>query len=140
MSWEMWPVCPTDCHSRGTYYRSLPYYGIRHHRTAGKASPKYRRGGRRGRFGCRPRGLPIVFRGQATAGRIPVRMSADTPSREPQFLVHKDGDHVAVTVQDVEPGIAHGFVLESDRSVTVEVKDSVPLGHKIALTDLAEGD
>jgi len=67
-------------------------------------------------------------------------MSADTPSREPQFLVHKDGDHVAVTVQDLEPGIAHGIILESDRSVTVEVKDSVPLGHKIALTDLAEGD
>lgn len=67
-------------------------------------------------------------------------MSEDVHVEEPQFLVHKDGDHVAVTVRDLTPGVAHGFVLASDRSLTVEVKDSVPLGHKFALTELSEGD
>jgi (2R)-sulfolactate sulfo-lyase subunit alpha len=58
----------------------------------------------------------------------------------PQFLVHDDGDDVAVAVTDIEPGPAHGAVLRSDADVAVDVRDSVPLGHKIALHDLAAGD
>ncbi|AYY13176.1 hypothetical protein EF847_11195 [Actinobacteria bacterium YIM 96077] len=57
----------------------------------------------------------------------------------PQFLAHKEGDHVAVAVQDVSPGTAHGCILHGDQDLTVDVQDTVPLGHKIALTDLAEG-
>lgn len=58
---------------------------------------------------------------------------------EPQFLAHRPGDHVAVAVKDISPGTAHGCVLDGDTDMTVEVRDAIPLGHKIALVDLVEG-
>lgn len=58
----------------------------------------------------------------------------------PQFLAHRLGDHVAVAVQDIPAGTARGCVLDADTDLTVEVREAVPLGHKIALADLAEGD
>jgi (2R)-sulfolactate sulfo-lyase subunit alpha len=57
----------------------------------------------------------------------------------PHFLVHNEGDHVGVAVQDVEPGRRRAVYLDSDREVEVEVVEAVPLGHKVALRDLAEG-
>ena len=54
----------------------------------------------------------------------------------PHFLVHNEGDHVGVAVQDVEPGRALAVHMDSERSVEVEVLERVPLGHKVALTDL----
>jgi (2R)-sulfolactate sulfo-lyase subunit alpha len=58
---------------------------------------------------------------------------------EPHFLVHDEGDHVAVAVQDVEPGRRRVVYLDSDREVEVEVTEAVPLSHKVALADLDEG-
>lgn len=55
-----------------------------------------------------------------------------------EFLVHNEGDHVGVAVQDVEPGPARAAYLDSDREVEVLVLEPVPLGHKVALDDLAE--
>ena len=57
----------------------------------------------------------------------------------PHFLVHNEGDHVGVAVQDVEPGRRRAVYLDSDREVEVEVAEAVPLGHKVALRDLEEG-
>jgi (2R)-sulfolactate sulfo-lyase subunit alpha len=57
----------------------------------------------------------------------------------PHFLVHHEGDHVGVAVQDVEPGRRRAVYLDSDREVEVDVVESVPLGHKVALSDLDEG-
>ncbi|MFC7406406.1 UxaA family hydrolase [Georgenia alba] len=57
----------------------------------------------------------------------------------PHFLAHHDGDHVAVAVQDVSPGPATVVVLHGHQSRTVDVRDPIPLGHKVALTELAEG-
>jgi (2R)-sulfolactate sulfo-lyase subunit alpha len=57
----------------------------------------------------------------------------------PHFLVHNEGDHVGVAVQDVEPGRRRAVYLDSDREADVEVVEPVPLGHKVALYDLAEG-
>lgn len=55
------------------------------------------------------------------------------------FLAHRDGDAVAVAVVDVEPGEARvGFV--DGGSTVVEVTDSIPLGHKVALRALTQGD
>src|SRR5215467_12280702 len=54
----------------------------------------------------------------------------------PHFLVHNEGDDVGVAVQDVEPGRRRAVYLDSDREVDVEVTEAVPLGHKVALTDL----
>ena len=56
------------------------------------------------------------------------------------FLVHEDGDHVAVAVEDVSGGREVVVAsIESDREVALRSLDDVPLGHKIALRDLPEG-
>jgi (2R)-sulfolactate sulfo-lyase subunit alpha len=64
---------------------------------------------------------------------------AHVPAGAPHFLVHNEGDQVAVAVQDVEPGARLVVYLDSDREVEVQVIEPVPLGHKVALADLAEG-
>jgi (2R)-sulfolactate sulfo-lyase subunit alpha len=55
----------------------------------------------------------------------------------PHFLAHDEGDDVAVAVQDVEPGRKRLTYLDSDRKAEIDVTESVPLGHKVALTDLS---
>lgn len=57
----------------------------------------------------------------------------------PDFLAHKDGDSVAVAVRDLDPGTVKGGYLEGPASVTVELRHAVPLGHKLALTDISSG-
>lgn len=59
----------------------------------------------------------------------------------PQFLVHHDGDSVAVATTNLEPGEVHGAVMKSDspKELTCVLRDPVPLGHKFALVELAEG-
>lgn len=56
----------------------------------------------------------------------------------PHFLIHNEGDHVGVAVQDVQPGRARAVYMDSDRVVELDVGEAVPLGHKVALQDLAE--
>ncbi len=58
----------------------------------------------------------------------------------PKFLIHNEGDDVAVAVQDVEPGEGAAVYMDSDRAVTVRATEAIPLGHKVALVDLGEGD
>lgn len=55
------------------------------------------------------------------------------------FLAHDDGDVVAVAIRDLAPGSYSGGYLHGPASVVVEVLDDVPLGHKLALVDIAEG-
>jgi (2R)-sulfolactate sulfo-lyase subunit alpha len=59
----------------------------------------------------------------------------------PQFLVHHEGDSVAVATRDLEPGEVRGAVMKGDSSkeLTCTLRDVVPLGHKFALVDLTEG-
>lgn len=57
----------------------------------------------------------------------------------PSFLAHKQGDAVAVAVRDVSPGEAEVGFLDGSGTDTVTVKADVPLGHKVALADVAEG-
>jgi (2R)-sulfolactate sulfo-lyase subunit alpha len=57
----------------------------------------------------------------------------------PAFLIHREGDHVGVAVQDVDPGRREAVYMDSDRAVMVDVIQPVPLGHKVALTSLADG-
>ena len=57
----------------------------------------------------------------------------------PHFLIHNEGDHVGVAVQDVDPGRRRAVYLDSDREVEIEVTETVPLGHKVALADLDGG-
>jgi (2R)-sulfolactate sulfo-lyase subunit alpha len=58
----------------------------------------------------------------------------------PSFLAHKQGDHVAVAVRDVAPGTAEVGFLDGTEQVVVEVHADIPLGHKVALQDLSEGE
>jgi (2R)-sulfolactate sulfo-lyase subunit alpha len=57
----------------------------------------------------------------------------------PSFLAHKAGDFVAVAVKDVGRGPAVVGFLDGTPAVEVQVKAEIPLGHKVALRDVAEG-
>jgi (2R)-sulfolactate sulfo-lyase subunit alpha len=58
-----------------------------------------------------------------------------------QFIIHDKKDTVGVVVvEDVKPGKRlTGWIMETDETVTLTAKDAVPLGHKIALDDIAKG-
>lgn len=59
-----------------------------------------------------------------------------------QFLVHNKVDKVGVVVvEDVKAGdTLTGWLLEGDKTLHVEAKDAIPLGHKVALADIKDGD
>lgn len=58
------------------------------------------------------------------------------------FLVHNESDSVGVAVvEGIEAGMElTGWVMETDGTITIGAKDPIPLGHKIAMTDLPEGE
>lgn len=57
------------------------------------------------------------------------------------FLVHAPDDVVAVAVTDIEPGAGVlGRVQQSGTPRTLDIHDRIPLGHKVALRDLADGE
>ncbi len=60
----------------------------------------------------------------------------------PDFLVHDNSDSVGVIVVETSTAGKHltGWVMETDETISIEAIDDIPLGHKIALTDLADGD
>ncbi|MEE8275684.1 MAG: flagellar biosynthesis protein FlgA [Alphaproteobacteria bacterium] len=60
----------------------------------------------------------------------------------PHFLVHDADDTVGVVVvEGVEAGQSlEGWLIATDVTVSVEARDTIPLGHKIALADIAAGD
>ena len=60
----------------------------------------------------------------------------------PQLLVHDRRDNVGVVVVE---GLANGtdmlcVVTEDNSDFQLSAKDNIPIGHKVALTDLSEGD
>lgn len=57
-----------------------------------------------------------------------------------QFLIHAAEDMVGVAVQDISPGSATGRIQPTGETVDLEVRDEVPLGHKVALRDLKAGE
>ena len=61
------------------------------------------------------------------------------PPGAPGFLAHDDGDLVGVAVRDLDPGPAVGGYLNGTASISVRLTEAVPLGHKLALTDIAAG-
>lgn len=58
----------------------------------------------------------------------------------PQFLLHHDGDSVGVAVQDLQPGTLQGRSVKQGTEHTAILNEAIPLGHKFALMDHAEGD
>lgn len=58
-----------------------------------------------------------------------------------QYLVHRAEDSVGVAVRDIAPGAAvPGRVQASGDQLAIDVRDPVPLGHKVALRDIAAGE
>ncbi|MEW5979930.1 MAG: UxaA family hydrolase [Acidobacteriota bacterium] len=58
-----------------------------------------------------------------------------------QFLVHSKKDTVGVAVVDIAAGsLAKGVTLDDRTPLEISVRMDIPLGHKLALKDLAVGD
>jgi (2R)-sulfolactate sulfo-lyase subunit alpha len=59
-----------------------------------------------------------------------------------QFIVHDKADTVGVmVVENVQAGQdLTGWIMETDETITLKSLDAVPLGHKIALTQIQPGD
>lgn len=62
--------------------------------------------------------------------------------KAPDFLVHEDGDSVGVIVlEGIKAGQElTGWVMAEDLTLTMKVLNDIPIGHKIALKNLAVGD
>ncbi len=60
----------------------------------------------------------------------------------PHVLAHSPKDNVAVVVvEGLKAGTrAFGVVTEDNSTFSVDVKDDIPIGHKVALADLPSGD
>ncbi len=60
----------------------------------------------------------------------------------PEFLVHEAKDTVGVVVvEGVTAGqTMSGWLMETDETVTVHAVDDIPLGHKVALSAISQGD
>ena len=60
----------------------------------------------------------------------------------PDFLVHESTDTVGViVVEGIEAGQElSGLLMDKDETVTITSLDPIPLGHKIALNDIKDGD
>lgn len=70
------------------------------------------------------------------------RTSGGSSNSPPDFLVHDARDHAGVVVvEGVEAGqTLRGWSMESDETVEIKTLNPIPLGHKVALTHIAEGD
>ncbi len=67
------------------------------------------------------------------------RAPASAETAKLGFLAHEPDDSVAVAVRDVEAGSAEMAVHRSPERRQVVVSEPIPLGHKLALADLDEG-
>jgi (2R)-sulfolactate sulfo-lyase subunit alpha len=55
-----------------------------------------------------------------------------------QFLVHEKADNVGVATVDIKTGeVAQGLYMDSQENIEMKALHDIPLGHKIALTDLS---
>lgn len=58
------------------------------------------------------------------------------------FMVHEAGDGVGVVVvEGVKTGQElTGWVMKEDQTIQIKTLTDIPIGHKVALHDFAEGD
>ena len=58
------------------------------------------------------------------------------------FVVHEDGDSVGtIVIEGVKAGaVLTGWIMEQDRMITLKAVSDIPIGHKIALSDLTNND
>jgi len=54
-----------------------------------------------------------------------------------QFLAHEKADNVGVATVDIKAGeTAQGLFMDTQEKIEMKALQEIPLGHKIALTDL----
>ena len=60
----------------------------------------------------------------------------------PDLIIHDEKDNVGVVViETTKKGQeCNAWIMENDKTINVNSTNAVPLGHKIALKDLKEGD
>jgi (2R)-sulfolactate sulfo-lyase subunit alpha len=58
------------------------------------------------------------------------------------FVLHDAKDTVAVVVvEGVKAGMSlTGWIMDEDKTIQVPAKQDIPIGHKVALKDMAVGD
>jgi (2R)-sulfolactate sulfo-lyase subunit alpha len=57
-----------------------------------------------------------------------------------KFLIHNKGDDVGVATEDIRLGEqVTGVFMDTEETVTVEARGDIPLGHKIAVSDIPAG-
>lgn len=58
------------------------------------------------------------------------------------FIVHDENDSVGViVVEGISAGDRlEGWIMDQQKDIEIVAKDDIPIGHKVAITDLAEGD
>lgn len=58
------------------------------------------------------------------------------------FVVHEEGDSVGtIVVEGIQAGQQlTGWIMEQDKTVSLSTLSDIPIGHKIALADLAKDD
>jgi (2R)-sulfolactate sulfo-lyase subunit alpha len=58
------------------------------------------------------------------------------------FVLHDARDSVAVVVvEGVKAGMAlNGWIMDEDRMIELRARQDIPIGHKVALKDMATGD
>lgn len=58
-----------------------------------------------------------------------------------QYIVHGAEDTVGVMAVDVQAGqTLTGWKMDGDKTLRAKAQQDIPLGHKIALTDIRKGD
>ena len=57
-------------------------------------------------------------------------------------MLHDARDTVAgVVVEGVTAGMSlNGWIMDEDRMITIDARQDIPIGHKVALKDMAPGD
>ena len=60
----------------------------------------------------------------------------------PDLIIHDEKDNVGVVViETTKKGQdCSAWIMENDKSAIIQSKNEIPLGHKIAMVDLNEGD
>ena len=58
------------------------------------------------------------------------------------IIIHDKKDNVGVVViEKIKPNqVCNCWIMENDDSTKIQSKNEIPLGHKIAMADLKEGD
>ena len=58
------------------------------------------------------------------------------------IIIHDEKDNVGVIVIDkvIPEQNCECWIMENDKSTKIQAKNEIPLGHKIAINDLNEGD